>query len=109
MYLTIGVKAIAGVESIQHVRNLLVSISIASVKILRQVRNHCRFLSIEITLFILINESITYFYLNLLIECKKEGELCAADRIGIIHCCEEGLICDVDRTGQEYCRIQGNL
>ena len=44
-----------------------------------------------------------------LIECKKEGELCAADRLGIIHCCEEGLICDVDHTGQGYCRIQGNL
>jgi len=39
-------------------------------------------------------------------ECKKEGELCAADRLGIIHCCEEGLICDVDHTGQGYCRIQ---
>ena len=51
----------------------------------------------------------THFYLNLLIACKKEGELCAADRIGLLHCCKEGLICDVDPTGQGYCRIQGKL
>ena len=69
-----------------------------------------------LSLFIYWNNSFksndwnhTHFYLNLLIACKKEGELCAADRIGLLHCCKEGLICDVDPTGQGYCRIQGKL